>query len=191
MFQYFVNLISVSQMKRIDNIILDIMTDELFNKTIKKVKTLIKKVNNFFEMKIEYEIFAALSILQASSEIWHQQMRHISYDNLRKLIKVTDEIVLFDTQELFNLKTFKKFECDSCSHIFVKHKFFDKALQIIQKDKLIHVNLIYSIKSISYNKFKNYMFITDDYDRIISVHFDITSAIALEALKVSYNCCWH
>ena len=64
-----VNLISVSQMKRIDNIILDMMTDELFDKTIKKVKTLVKKVNNLFEMKTEYEIFATLSIFQANSEI--------------------------------------------------------------------------------------------------------------------------
>ena len=38
MFQCSVNLISVSQMKRIGNIILDMTTDEFFNKMIKKVK---------------------------------------------------------------------------------------------------------------------------------------------------------
>ena len=58
-------------MKRIDNIILDMTTGELFNKTIKKVKALVKKVNDLFEMKTEYEIFVTLSTLQANSEIWH------------------------------------------------------------------------------------------------------------------------
>ena len=72
------------------------ITDELFDQMIKKVKTLVEKVNDLFEMKTEYEIFATLSTLQASSETWHQQMRHIDYDSLRKLIKVTDEIVLSD-----------------------------------------------------------------------------------------------
>jgi hypothetical protein len=83
-------------MKRIDNIILNMIISKLFNKTIKKVKTLMKKVNNLFEMKTEYEIFVTLLISQVSSEIWHQQMRHIDYDNLKKLIKVTDEIILSD-----------------------------------------------------------------------------------------------
>ena len=83
-------------MKRIDNIILDMTISELFDKMIKKVKALVKKVNDFFEMKIRYEVFATLFMPQASSETWHQQMRHIDYDSLRKLIKVMNEIVLSD-----------------------------------------------------------------------------------------------
>ena len=83
-------------MKRIGNIILDMTTGKLFDKMIKEVKALVEEVNDLFEMKTEYEAFAALSTLQANSETWHQQMRHISYDSLRKLIKVTDEIVLSD-----------------------------------------------------------------------------------------------
>ena len=47
-------------------------------------------------MKTEYEIFTALFTFQVNSEIWHQQMRHIDYDNLKKLIKITDEIILSD-----------------------------------------------------------------------------------------------
>jgi len=83
-------------MKRINNIILDMIIDELFDKIIKKVKALVKKVNNLFEMKIRYEVFVTLFMPQASSETWHWQMRHIGYDSLRKLIKVTNEIVLSD-----------------------------------------------------------------------------------------------
>ena len=71
MLQCPVNLISAFQMKRIDNIILDMMTDEFFDKMIKKIKILVKKVNDLFEMKTEYEIFVTLSIFQVNSEIWH------------------------------------------------------------------------------------------------------------------------
>ena len=97
-------------------------------------------------------------------------MRHLDYDSLKKLIKVTDEIVLSDVQELFDVKTFKKPECDSCSHTFTKCKLFDKTSYATKEEKLIHVDLIYSIRSTEYNEFKDYMSITDDYDETVSVH---------------------
>ena len=83
-------------MKRIGNIILDMATGELFDQGTKEVKALVEEVNDLFEMKTGYEVFAALSTPQASSETWHRRMGHLGYDSLRKLTKVTDGIVLSD-----------------------------------------------------------------------------------------------
>ena len=81
-----------------------------------------------------------------------------------------NEIILSDTQELFNFKTFKKPECDSCSHTFVKCKSFDKTFHATKEKELIHVNLIYLIKSTEYDEFKDYMSITDNYNETVFVH---------------------
>jgi len=58
-------------MKRIGNIILNMATGELFDRTIKEVKALVKEVNDLFKMKTGYEVFVTLSIPQANSETWH------------------------------------------------------------------------------------------------------------------------
>ena len=52
----------------------------------------------------------------------------------------------------------------------MKHKSFDKASHTIKERELIHVDLIYLIKSTEYDEFKNYMSITDDYDETVFVH---------------------
>jgi hypothetical protein len=165
-----VNLISASRMKRIGNIILNMATGELFDRTTKEVKALVEEVNDLFEMKTGYEAFAALSTPQASSETWHRRMGHLGYDSLRKLTKVADGIVLSDARELFDLKTFKKPECDPCSRTFAKRKPFGKAPRATKEGELIHVDLVYPIKPIGYDGSKGYMSITDDYDGTVSVH---------------------
>ena len=88
-------------------------------------------------------------------------MRHLDYDNLKHLVKIVNEIHLTDIN-LSNSSNYKFLKCKSCRQTFVKQKLFDQISRVIKKNEVIHVNLVYLIKSTDYDEFKNYVFITDD-----------------------------
>ena len=47
-----VNLISASQMKQLDNMMLNMNSDHIVDQIIKKIKAQIMKINDLFEMKM-------------------------------------------------------------------------------------------------------------------------------------------
>ena len=97
-------------------------------------------------------------------------MKHLDYNNLKHLVKTADEIHLTDIN-LSNSSSYKLSECESCRWAFVKQKLFNQTSKTIRKDEVIHMNLVYSIKSTDYDRFKNYMSITDDWNDFITVYF--------------------
>ena len=88
-------------------------------------------------------------------------MRHLDYDNLKYLVKTVNEIHLMNI-DLSNSSSYKLSECESCRQTFVKQKLFDQTSRTIRENEIIHVNLVYLIKFINYDRFKDYVFITDD-----------------------------
>ena len=88
-------------------------------------------------------------------------MRHLDYDNLKCLVKTANEIHLTDIN-LSNSSSYKLSKCESCRQTFAKQKLFDQTSRTIKEDEVIHVNLVYLIKSIDYDEFKDYVSITDD-----------------------------
>ena len=104
------------------------------------------------------------------TEMWHHQIKHLDYDNLKHLVKIANEIHLTNI-DLSNSSNYKLLKCKSCRWAFVKWKFFDQTSKAIRKNEIIHVNLIYSIKFTDYDKFKDYMSITDDWNNSIAVYF--------------------
>ena len=121
-----VNLISSSKMKIMGNMILNMDTNTIINRTIRELKAYVTKISDIFELNTAYSAFAALSTPIANSKIWHRRIRHLDYDNLKKLVKVADGIILFDARELFDSK-FKRSDCDPCHRTLAKRKPFDKA----------------------------------------------------------------
>src|SRR5437870_1311766 len=97
-------------------------------------------------------------------------MKHLDYDNLKKLVKVADEIILFDAQELFNSK-FKKPDCDLCHRMLAKHKLFDKTSRATHEGELIHINLIISLNLTIYDRCKDYILIINNYTSIVTTYF--------------------
>src|SRR5215471_21452717 len=67
-----VNLISTARIRRIDNIYLNMETDELYDQETREIKALVKKINNLFELKTAYVFAALLSTSMTSSEMWHR-----------------------------------------------------------------------------------------------------------------------
>ena len=144
--------------------------DHIIDWTTKKIKAQTVKINDLFEIKMIILNFmnkTADSIINdhASKLIiiktWHHQMRHLNYDNFKCLIKTADEIHLMNII-LSNFSSYKLLKCKSCRQTFVKQKLFDQISQVIRKNEIIHMNLIYLIKFTDYDRFKNYMFITNN-----------------------------
>ena len=112
-------------------------------------------------------------------------MRYLDYDNLKHLVKTVNEIHLTDIN-LSNSSSYKLLKYELCRQIFVKQKLFDWAFRAIRKDEVIHVNLVYSIKSTDYDEFKDYVSIMNDWDDSIAVYFIKNK---LEAVKYLQKYC--
>ena len=163
--------------------------------TTKKIKAQTVKINDLFEMKMIISDFinkTADSITSdyasesATAEMWHHQMRHLDYDNLKHLVKIADEINLTNIN-LSNSSSYKLPKCKSCIQAFVKQKLFDQISQVTRKDEIIHVNLIYLIKSTDYDRFKDYVFITDNWNDSIAVYFIKNKSEAVKYLQKYCN----
>ena len=114
-------------------------------------------------------------------------MRHLDYNNLKHLVKTVNEIHLTDIN-LSNSSSYKSLKCESCRQTFVKWKLFDQILKAIREDEIIHVNLVYLIKFTDYDKFKDYIFITDDWNDFIAVYFIKNKFEAVKYLQKYCNC---
>ena len=113
-------------------------------------------------------------------------MKHLDYDNLKHLVKTADEIHLTDI-DLSNSSSYKPLKCEPCRQAFVKQKLFDQTSRAIRKNEVIHVNLVYSIKSTGYDEFKGYISITDDWDGSIAVYFIKNKLKAVKYLQKYCN----
>jgi len=120
------------------------------------------------------------------AEMWYHWMRYLDYNNLKCLIKIADKIHLMNI-DLSNSSSYKFSECKSCKQTFVKQKFFNQILQATKENEIIHVNLIYLIKFTDYDEFKNYMFITDDWNDFIIVYFIKNKSEAVKYLQKYCN----
>ena len=126
------------------------------------------EVNDLFEMKMAILGSKAANSTtsghasgSATAETWHRRMGHLGYDNLKRLVKAANGIHLTDIN-LSNPSSYKPPECEPCRQAFAKQKPFGQAPRAIREDEVIHVNLVYLIKSTGYDRFKDYMSITDD-----------------------------
>ena len=108
-----INLISSSKMKRMSNMILDMNINTIIDRLTREPKAYIMKISDIFKLNTAYSAFAALFTPTANSKIWHRRMGHLDYDNLKKLVKIANEIILSNAWELFDSK-FKTPDCDSC-----------------------------------------------------------------------------
>ena len=107
-------------------------------------------------------------------------MGHLGFDNLKRLTKVADGIVISD------LHAPDKPECQPCHKALAKRKPFRTAPRATKPGELIHVDLVFPLKPTVYNGARGYLSITDDCDGAITVYFIKTKPEA--ALRLQEYC---